>query len=386
MFFTRLRLSHLAALGLLIATAGTPALGRDLRIVIPRRSRLTPVQRLNRDGVKEIQHHHYDKAEALFYKAYLYDPSDPFTLNNLGYVSELQGELDNAETFYRLAGEQSCDATIAMSSRKQLRGKPMVVALNDMQDRPMRIDQANVEAVEMLAQDHPFEARSLLEQTLPLDPKNPFTLNNLGVAEESTGNFSAALEYYDEAAQTGSKQPLIVTMNRTWRGKAVSQAAADSARALRWRIQHTDMNLERARVLAFQGVSSANENDWAAADQDFREAFRLDPGSAFSLNNRAYLAEQAGDLETAQYYYAQAMRAADASDHVGLATRVTATGQPLGSVAYGSESAVNGAISYYTQHVRGTPGTVQLIPRNHSNNENNHNNNGNHSNTQPQSH
>jgi Flp pilus assembly protein TadD len=358
----------LAALGLLIGTAGTPALARDLRIVIPRRSRLTPVQRLNRDGVKAVRHHHYQKAEALFYKAYLYDPSDPFTLNNLGYVSELRGELENAEKFYKLAGEQSCDALIAMSSQKSLKGKPMTVALNDMQDVPMRIDQSNVQAVVLLAQNHPFEARDILEKILPLDPQNPFTLNNMGVAEEATGNFDSALRYYDEAAATGSKEPLVVTVNASWRGKPVSKAAADSAHALRWRIAHTDMNLQRARMLAFLGVSSANRNDWASAEQDFTEAFRLDPSSAFSLNNRAFLAERAGDPETAQYYYSQATRAGDARIRVGLATKTAAQGQPLGAVAYWSESAVTGEINNYTQQRRGTQGPVKLILRNNSNN------------------
>jgi Flp pilus assembly protein TadD len=368
-----------------MGVAGTPLLARDLRIVIPRRSRLTPVQRLNRDGVEEVRHRHYEKAEALFYKAYLYDPSDPFTLNNLGYVSELEGQLDNAEKFYTLAGEQSCDAEIAVSSKSELKGKPMMLALNDLKDRRMRIDQANVEAVVMLEQNHPFEAKSLLEQTLRLDPENPFTLNNMGVAEESTGDFNGALRDYDEAANTGSKERLIVSLNQAWRGKPVSQAAADSARALRHRMEHTDMSLERAKILAFQGVSSANQNDWTAAEQDFQKAYEMDPGSAFSLNNKAYLAERAGDLETAQYYYAEAMRAGDAGERVGLATRVTAKGQPLGSVADGSESAVDGEINTYTRQRRGTPGGVQLIPRNGSNNQKN-NNGTNNSNRQPQSH
>lgn len=368
MFFTRPRLRLFAALGLLMGTAGTPALARDLRIVLPRGSHLTPVQRLNRDGVNAVRHHHYDQAEALFYKAYLYDPSDPFTLNNLGYISELRGDLANAETFYRLAGEQSCDATIAMSSKKELKGKPMTMALSDMQDTPMRIDQSNVQAVELLAQNHPFEARTLLEQTLRLDPQNPFTLNNLGVAEEATGNFGKALDYYDQAADTGSKEPLVVTVNASWRGKAVSRAAADSAKALRWRMTHTDMDLERARMLAFLGVSSANQNDWASAERDFQEAFRLDPSSAFSLNNRAVLAERAGDVETAQYYYAEAMKAGDAKARVGLATKTAAEGQPLGSVASWSEGAVNGEITNYSRQRREEQGQpVKLIPRNNSN-------------------
>jgi hypothetical protein len=47
---------------------------------LPRRSQLTPVQRLNREGVEAVKKHDYEKAERLFYKAYLYDPADPFTL------------------------------------------------------------------------------------------------------------------------------------------------------------------------------------------------------------------------------------------------------------------------------------------------------------------
>src|ERR1700735_3236668 len=90
--------------------------GQDLKITLPRRSQLTPVQRLNRDGVDAVRKQQYDKAEALFYKAYLYDPSDPFTLNNLGYIAELQGELDRAQQFYKLASEQGTDAYIDRSN------------------------------------------------------------------------------------------------------------------------------------------------------------------------------------------------------------------------------------------------------------------------------
>ncbi|PYY14927.1 MAG: hypothetical protein DMG61_08420, partial [Acidobacteria bacterium] len=58
---------------------------KSLRISIPKRTKPTPVQTLNRDGVKAVEKHDYAKAKKLFYKAYLLDPDDPFTLNNLGY-------------------------------------------------------------------------------------------------------------------------------------------------------------------------------------------------------------------------------------------------------------------------------------------------------------
>src|SRR5215467_8630397 len=79
----------------------------DFRIKIPRRSHLTPVQKLNREGVEALQKHDVNKAKNLFYKAYLFDPDDPFTLNNLGYISELEGQTDRAQRFYTLASQQS---------------------------------------------------------------------------------------------------------------------------------------------------------------------------------------------------------------------------------------------------------------------------------------
>jgi len=35
---------------------------------VPQRSKLTPVQRLNREGVDAIRNHRYEKAKALFTK------------------------------------------------------------------------------------------------------------------------------------------------------------------------------------------------------------------------------------------------------------------------------------------------------------------------------
>jgi Flp pilus assembly protein TadD len=101
-------------------------LAGDLKITIPKRSQLTPVQRLNREGVEAIQKNQFDKAKALFYKAYLYDPGDPFTLNNLGYIAELEGQVERAQNFYGLASMQPTEATIDRASSKAMKGQPLV--------------------------------------------------------------------------------------------------------------------------------------------------------------------------------------------------------------------------------------------------------------------
>ncbi|HEX2599825.1 MAG TPA: hypothetical protein VHL05_13680, partial [Terriglobales bacterium] len=78
--------------GLAIAVLCASSTATDLKIPLPKRSKGTPVQQLNREGVKEVEKHNISKAKKLFYKAYLLDPDDPFTLNNLGYISELEGD------------------------------------------------------------------------------------------------------------------------------------------------------------------------------------------------------------------------------------------------------------------------------------------------------
>lgn len=361
MFCTRLK--QLGFLAILAVFALQTAHGKDLRITFPARSELTPVQRLNREGVEAIRKHNYEKAEGLFYKAYLYDAADPFTLNNLGYVSELQGKLNRAQNFYKLASEQDSDAIISVSSSKSLEGEPMTYALNSLKYVPMRVNRMNVQAIQMLSQDRNFEADLLLRQALALEPNNPFTLNNLGVAEEATGDFEDALTHYDAAADLHSKEPIVVTLTRTWRGKPVSEMAAASAKKLRKRMQNLSDQQARATMLTFRGVAAVNRNDWAAAKEDFQEAYKLDPDSAFTLNNLGYVAEKEGDIETAQFYYSKARTAAGSNLRVGLATDSSAEGKRLVAVASSSHLGVDNELEQYAREARQQTGPVELIPR-----------------------
>jgi Flp pilus assembly protein TadD len=321
------------------------------------------VQRLNREGVDAIDRHQYEKAEAIFYKAYLYDPGDPFTLNNLGYVSELQGELSRAQRFYALASEQGSSALIDLSNSRQLEGKPMSYALTSLKDVPIRVNRMNVEAIELLSQGRSFEADDLLRQALTLEPMNAFTLNNLGVAEEATGDPENALKYYDAAAAFHSSEPIVVSLKRSWRGKPVSEMAAESARALRKKMKTVGNDEARATMLSLRGVAATNRNDWQTAKQDFLQAYSLNPESAFSLNNLGYVAEKDGDLETAEFYYAKARKAEDADARIGLATQRSAEGQQLVTVAADSGHNVDGKLDQYSQSRRQQTGPIELIPR-----------------------
>jgi Flp pilus assembly protein TadD len=349
----------IVALGLHVSWAGD----KVVHLTLPRRSQMTPVQRLNREGVDAIRKHDYEKAGMLFYKAYLYDPTDPFTLNNLGYSSELQGQLDRARKFYDLAIKQSSTADINRSNTKSLEGKPMRAALDGLEDLSMRVNRINMDAMQLLRDGRGFEATGLLKAALALDPKNPFTLNNLGVAHEVIGDYNNALAFYGQAADEHSEEPAVITLDVLWRGRPVSKMAAESAMRLQKRLRHMSPAEAESVMFTIRGVAAANQNDWAAARQNFLKAYSLNPRSAFSLNNQGYVAEQDGDLETAQFFYEKARKADDSGARVGLATQQAAEGKDLLSVASESNGKVDYALDEYSRERRRETGPIELTPR-----------------------
>jgi Flp pilus assembly protein TadD len=342
------------------------AVAGDLKIKIPKHSKLTPVQRLNREGVEAVRKHNYSKAEHLFYKAYLLDPDDAFTLNNLGFISEMQGELDRAERFYELASQQSSDAIVDLASAQKTKGQPMkeVVAVAA---GPLQVNHANVQAVRLLNQGRAPEADMLLEEVLKAEPNNVYTLNNLGVAKEMEGEDEDALRYFDRASALQSDASAVVTTNRSWRGRQVSQMAQENSKNLREYLTHKNDPNEQVAALNLRGVSAVNRNDLRTADADFRKAYALNPNDAFTLNNIGYVAELEGDQETAQFFYDRAHQSIGASATVGVATRQTAEGRKLFAVAADNDGLVGSKVTAEREALRRQePGPVLLHRRDNS--------------------
>lgn len=338
---------------------------KDLKIKIPRRSKLTPVQRLNREGVEAIRKHDFTKAEKLFYKAYLYDPGDAFTLNNLGYISELQGQIDRAQQYYKLAAEQSSEAVIDLASAPEIKGRPMKDAVA-LTYEPLQINHANVEAVRLLSQGRAPEADLVLQQALKNDPHNIYTLNNMGVAKEMEGENQEALRFYDEAAASQPNATAVVTINRAWRGRPVAKMAEQNAKSLRDYLGHAQDLREQVAELNLRGVSAVNRNDLRAADAAFRKAYALDPNDAFTLNNIGYVSELEGDQETAQFFYDHARESMGATAVVGVASRRTAEGQKLFTVAGDNTSRVDSKVAQERQALRRENEPVALHRRDNS--------------------
>jgi Flp pilus assembly protein TadD len=337
--------------------------GAQLRITLPKRSKPTPVQKLNREGVNAVRHHDYEKAKKLFYDAYLIDPNDPFTLNNLGYISELEGQVDRAERFYSLAAENRSDAAVDMSNVEAAKGKPVSKIAGEADDRQMQVNRFNVQAIGLLLKDRAPEADLVLQKALALDSKNPFTLNNMGFAREKEGEYDQALGFYTRAAQQHSRDPIVVTINRDWRGKPISEIAAHNARALHKLMAKEETVPLRVARLNLRGVSALNRNDPQTARKDFQQAYKLDSNNAFTLNNMGYMAEMDGDRETADFYYAKAQEAERSNRKVDVATRAEVQGHLLKNVANGSDQAVQQRIETALMAKRREGGPVRLMRR-----------------------
>jgi Flp pilus assembly protein TadD len=347
---TILGLLQIVALFLLLPAMASA----DFRVTLPKRTKPTKVQQLNRDGVKAIQKHDYDEAKKLFYKAYLLDPDDPFTLNNLGYMAELEGDLDRASRFYDLAQQQNSDAVIDRADSKKAEGKTVAQVAGHADQSNMQVNQLNIRALQLLKQERASEADTVLTRSLALDPKNPFTLNNLGFAKEKEGELEVALNYYNQAAALGSTEPIIVSVHRDWRGRPISEVAADNAEKVHMLIRQEQGADKLAKVqrLNLQGVSALNRNDRRAARGYFEQAYKLDPTDAFTLNNMGFVAEMDGDRETAQFYYAKAQEADHSSRIVTASNRAQAEGHRLASVADTSQTGVESKLQSVVQERR----------------------------------
>jgi hypothetical protein len=84
----------------------------------------TRVARLNLRGVSALNHAATGDAQKYFFDAYRLDPSNAFTLNNIGYIDELNGDRESAEMYYDAArtAEQANDR-VTYSTRSDAEGR-----------------------------------------------------------------------------------------------------------------------------------------------------------------------------------------------------------------------------------------------------------------------
>ena len=334
----------------------------DVRIPFPKHAATTPVQQLNRAGVEAVNKHQLEKAKRLFYQAYLLDPNDPFTLNNLGYLSELEGSVDRAQRFYTLAREQSYGAVVDRSSKPELRGITVAQAAG-LLDKDMQVDRANLEAVHSLQKNRVSDAENQLKNALKMDPNNPFTLNNMGLLREEEGDLQGALNSYRASSDRNSADPAIVMHDRALLGHPITEVSKRNAERIQRRLPEQSTLENRTARFNFLGVSAINRNDVTGARRYFEQAIALDPNNGFALNNMGYLSEMDGDPETADMYYQRAQTAERAAARVTVSTRRDVLGMRLDQLSQDNDNKVNSLIDAQREARRRHRVPIQLKRR-----------------------
>ena len=82
------------------------------------------VARLNLRGVSAMNRNDHKTARNDFEKAYKLDPRNAFTINNMGFLSELEGDKETAQSYYEQAeGARRSNARVAVSTRPEVEGR-----------------------------------------------------------------------------------------------------------------------------------------------------------------------------------------------------------------------------------------------------------------------
>ncbi|HZD95700.1 MAG TPA: hypothetical protein VE133_15660, partial [Candidatus Sulfotelmatobacter sp.] len=82
------------------------------------------VARLNLRGVSAMNRNDRKAAQTNFEQAYKLDPNNSFTINNMGYLAELEGDKETAQSYYDQARRaKRSSAKIMVSTRPEVEGR-----------------------------------------------------------------------------------------------------------------------------------------------------------------------------------------------------------------------------------------------------------------------
>jgi Flp pilus assembly protein TadD len=197
------------------------------------------VNRLNVQAIALLERDRVFEADNILSKALALDQKNPFTLNNLGYTKEKEGELEQAVQYYEKAAAQHSEERIivAVEKNKSWRGKKIsdVASRNAEKVRKMveqdqspeaKVARLNLRGVTALNRNDRQAARQFFNEAYKLDPKNAFALNNMGYLAELEGDKETANAYYS-AAQRADRSRVRVGLatRREAEGRPVAAVA-----------------------------------------------------------------------------------------------------------------------------------------------------------------
>ena len=183
------------------------------------------INRANVQAVDLLQKNKAPEADLTLQNALKLDPQNPFTLNNLGFAREQEGELEDAYRYYLQAARQHSDAPILVTTHPSWRGKDISEIASQNADKVQRlmaheqdvsaqVARLNTRGVNAINRNDYQLARQYFQKAYQLDPKNAFALNNMGYLSEMDGDRETADYYYDKARSADQSSMRVVYATR----------------------------------------------------------------------------------------------------------------------------------------------------------------------------
>jgi Flp pilus assembly protein TadD len=101
----------------------------------------------NLRGVSAVNRNDLTTAQQDFRAAYALDPNNAFAINNIGYLSEMQGDQETAEFFYdRAKIGTGANASVGLATRRAAEGSKLlqVASANDAKVQAKTVEERNM--------------------------------------------------------------------------------------------------------------------------------------------------------------------------------------------------------------------------------------------------
>jgi Flp pilus assembly protein TadD len=87
---------------------------------------------LNLRGVSALNRNDWPDARKYFEQSYAIDPENAFSLNNLGYLAEKDGDFETAQDLYEKARTaEGANLPVGVATRRSAEGKPLTQVADD---------------------------------------------------------------------------------------------------------------------------------------------------------------------------------------------------------------------------------------------------------------
>src|SRR5437868_6187257 len=209
------------------------------------------VTRLNVQALGLLQKDRAPEADRILTRALAIDAKNPFTLNNLGFAKEQEGELEAALSYYNQSANLHSQEPVIVTVHDSWRGQPISQVAGDNasevrklmrrernEDRSTRVARLNLQGVSALNRNDRRSARDYFQQAYKLDPKNAFILNNMGYLSELDGDRETAQFYYDKAQSANRANDRVgVATRKDAEGRRLANVADSSDQLVEQRMR-----------------------------------------------------------------------------------------------------------------------------------------------------